>query len=58
MIMFFVALLTGLIIGYWLYPLHMAYKLMKIQKQLVALEIDYMKIKEELDGTQWNEDKL
>jgi hypothetical protein len=47
-----------MIIGYWAYPLNMAFKLMKINKKLVALEIEHMKIMEDLNGKQWNEDKL
>jgi hypothetical protein len=58
MITFFTALALGTIIGYWLYPLNMTFKLMKINKKLVALEVEHMKIMEELNGTQWNEDKL
>ena len=58
MTLFFIALALGMIIGYWAYPLNMAFKLMKINKKLVALEIEHMKIMEDLNGKQWNEDKL
>jgi hypothetical protein len=56
--LFFTTLALGMIIGYWLYPLNMTFKLMKINKKLVALEIEHMKIMEDLNGKQWNEDKL
>ena len=49
---------TGLFIGYWLYLFNMTWKLYKIQKKLVALELDHMKMMEDLRGTQWNEDNL
>lgn len=48
----------GLFVGYWLYPLRMAWKLYKISKQLRKLEVDHMKMMEDLQGTQWNEDNL
>jgi hypothetical protein len=34
----FIVFLVGLIAGYWLYPLRMAWKLYKISKQLKKLE--------------------
>jgi hypothetical protein len=58
MITFFTALALGIIMGYWLYPLNMTFKLMKINKKLVALEIEHMKIMEDITGKQWNEDNL
>jgi uncharacterized membrane protein YciS (DUF1049 family) len=58
MITFMIALIIGVIIGYWLYPLRMAFKLYKISKQLKKLEIDHMKMMEDLRGPQWNEDNL
>jgi hypothetical protein len=50
--------LLGVLIGYWLYPLRMAWKLYKISQQLKKLEIDHMKMMEDLHGSQWNEDNL
>jgi hypothetical protein len=50
--------LSGVLIGYWLYPLRMAWKLYKISKQLKQLELDHMKVMEDLHGKQWNEDNL
>ena len=50
--------LIGVLIGYWLYPLRMAWKLYKISKQLKQLELDHMKVMEDLHGKQWNEDNL
>ena len=49
---------AGLIIGYWFYPLRMSYKLHKIRRQLVQLELDHMQFMEDLKGGQWNEDNL
>ena len=48
----------GLFIGYWIYPFRMAYKLYKIKRKLAQLELDHMKMMEDLHGTQWNEDNL
>jgi hypothetical protein len=48
----------GLFMGYWLYLFNMTWKLYKIQKKLVALELDHMKMMKDLKGTQWNEDNL
>jgi hypothetical protein len=53
-----ITFLIGIIMGYWLYPLRMAWKLYRIGKQLTQLEIDHMKMMEDLRGTQWNEDNL
>ena len=53
-----VVFLSGVLIGYWLYPLRMAWKLYRIGQQLKKLEIDHMKIMEDLHGSQWNEDNL
>ena len=50
--------LIGVLIGYWLYPLRMAWKLYKISKQLKQLELDHMKVMRDLHGKQWNEDNL
>lgn len=58
MITFIVSLIVGVIIGYWIYPLRMAWKLYKIGQQLKKLEIDHMKMMEDLRGAQWNEDNL
>jgi len=51
-------LVAGLIVGYWLYPLRMAWKLYRISKRLKQLELDHMKMMEDLRGPQWNEDNL
>jgi hypothetical protein len=58
MITFMMALIMGLIIGYWLYPLRMAFKLYKIGKKVRQLELDHMKLMNDLHGSQWNEDNL
>jgi uncharacterized membrane protein YciS (DUF1049 family) len=58
MITFLIALIIGVIIGYWLYPLRMALRLYKISKKIKQLELDHMKMMEDLHGSQWNEDKL
>ena len=50
--------LIGLLLGYWLYPARMFWKLYKINRKLVQLELDHMKMMEDLKGGQWNEDKL
>jgi hypothetical protein len=49
---------VGLLTGYWLYPLRMAWKLYRISKQIKQLELDHMKMMEDLRGPQWNEDNL
>ena len=49
---------VGLFIGYWLYLFNMTWKLYKIQKKLVAIELEHMKVMEDLKGKQWNEDNL
>lgn len=54
----FITFAVGLVAGYWLYPLRMAWKLYRISKQLTRLEIDHMKMMEDLRGPQWNEDNL
>jgi hypothetical protein len=54
----FITFAIGLVAGYWLYPLRMAWKLYRISKQLTRLEIDHMKMMEDLRGPQWNEDNL
>jgi hypothetical protein len=54
----FISFAVGLVAGYWLYPLRMAWKLYRISKQLTRLEIDHMKMMEDLRGPQWNEDNL
>jgi hypothetical protein len=56
--MLFITLIIGLIGGYWLYPLRMTWKLYKISKAIQRLEIDHMKLMDELKGKQWNEDNL
>jgi hypothetical protein len=56
--MLFITFVIGLIGGYWLYPLRMTWKLYKISQQIRRLEIDHMKMMEDLRGTQWNEDNL
>jgi hypothetical protein len=53
-----ISVIIGVIIGYWLYPLRMAFKLYKISKKIKQLELDHMKMMEDLHGSQWNEDKL
>ena len=58
MITFAIGLLIGGFIGYWIYPFRMAYKLYKIKRKLAQLELDHMKMMEDLHGTQWNEDNL
>jgi hypothetical protein len=54
----FIVFCVGLFIGYWLYLFNMTWKLYKIQKKLVAIELEHMKVMEELKGKQWNEDNL
>ena len=52
----FIVFCVGLFIGYWLYLFNMTWKLYKIQKKLVAIELEHMKVMEDLKGKQWNED--
>jgi len=54
----FTTFVVGLLAGYWLYPLRMAWKLYRISKQIKQLELDHMKMMEDLRGPQWNEDNL
>jgi hypothetical protein len=54
----FIVFCVGLFIGYWLYLFNMTWKLYKIQKKLVAIELEHMKVMEDLKGKQWNEDNL
>jgi hypothetical protein len=54
----FIVFLVGVFIGYWLYLFNMTWKLYKIQKKLVAIELEHMKVMEDLKGKQWNEDNL
>jgi hypothetical protein len=58
MITFWIALISGVIIGYWVYPLRMAFRLYKISKKIKQLEIEHMALMEDLRGRQWNEDNL
>ena len=58
MMTFWIAFFIGLLMGYWLYPLRMALRLYKISKKIKQLELDHMKMMEDLHGSQWNEDKL
>ncbi len=58
MITFMIALLIGVVIGYWAYPLYMMIKLYRIRKRIVQIEKDFMELKDDLYGTQWNEDNL
>jgi uncharacterized membrane-anchored protein YhcB (DUF1043 family) len=53
-----IALIIGVVIGYWVYPLRMAFRLYKIGKKLKQLELDHMTMMEDLRGKQWNEDNL
>ena len=54
----FIVFCVGLFIGYWLYLFNMTWKLYKIQKKLVTIELEHMKVMEDLKGKQWNEDNL
>ncbi len=54
----FTTFLAGLIVGYWLYPVRMAFKLYKISKKLKEVELQHLAMMEELKGKQWNEDNL
>ena len=58
MITFMIALIIGVIIGYWAYPLYMMIKLYRIRKRIEQIEKDFMELKDDLYGKQWNEDKL
>jgi len=58
MITFMIALIIGVVIGYCVYPLRMAFRLYKIGKKLKQLELDHMTMMEDLRGKQWNEDNL
>ncbi len=58
MITFMIALIMGVVIGYWVYPLYMMIKLYRIRKRIVQIEKDFMELKDDLYGTQWNEDNL
>ena len=53
-----ITFLIGLFLGYWIYPARMFWKLYKINRKLVQLELDHMKLMKDIKGTQWNEDKL
>jgi hypothetical protein len=48
----------GLFIGYWAYPVYMMIKLYRIRKRIEQIEKDFMGLKEDLHGKQWNEDNL
>jgi uncharacterized membrane-anchored protein YhcB (DUF1043 family) len=58
MITFMIALIIGVIIGYWAYPLYMMIKLYRIRKKIEQIEKDFMELKDDLYGKQWNEDNL
>jgi hypothetical protein len=58
MITFAIGLVIGVFIGYWAYPLYMAIKLYRIRKRIEQIEKDFMVLKEDLHGKQWNEDNL
>jgi len=58
MITFMIALIIGVIIGYWIYPLYMMFKLYRIRKRIEQIEKDFMELKDDLYGKQWNEDNL
>ena len=58
MITFMVALILGVIIGYWAYPIYMMIKLYRIKKRIEQIEKDFMEMKDDLYGPQWNEDSL
>jgi hypothetical protein len=58
MINFLIGLFMGLIIGYWAYPLYMTIKLYRIRKRIEQIEKDFMELKDDLYGKQWNEDNL
>jgi hypothetical protein len=54
----FIVLCVGIFIGYWLYLFNMTWKLHKIRKKLVQLELDHMEMMKDVFGPQWNEDNL
>jgi hypothetical protein len=58
MINFLIGLFIGVIIGYWVYPLYMMIKLYRIRKRIEQIEKDFMELKDDLYGKQWNEDNL
>jgi hypothetical protein len=58
MINFMIALILGVIIGYWAYPLYMMIKLYRIKRRIEQIEKDFMGLKDDLYGKQWNEDNL
>ncbi len=58
MISFLIGLIMGLFIGYWAYPVYMMIKLYRIRKRIEQIEKDFMGLKEDLHGKQWNEDNL
>jgi hypothetical protein len=58
MITFGIGLVMGVIIGYWAYPLYMTIKLYRIRKRIEQIEKDFMGLKDDLYGKQWNEDNL
>jgi len=49
---------VGVFVGYWAYPFYMMIKLYRIKKRIEAIEKDFMVLKEDLHGKQWNEDNL
>jgi hypothetical protein len=53
-----ISVIIGVIIGYWAYPLYMMIKLYRIRKRIVQIEKDFMELKDDLYGKQWNEDNL
>ena len=58
MINFLIGLSMGVIIGYWAYPLYMMIRLYRIRKRIEQIEKDFMGLKDDLYGKQWNEDNL
>jgi len=58
MINFLIGLVMGVVIGYWAYPLYMMIKLYRIKKRIEQIEKDFMGLKDDLYGKQWNEDNL
>jgi len=58
MINFLIGLVMGVVIGYWAYPLYMMIKLYRIRKRIEQIEKDFMGLKDDLYGKQWNEDNL
>lgn len=58
MINFLIGLVMGVIIGYWVYPLYMMIKLYRIRKRIEQIEKNFMELKDDLYGKQWNEDNL